>query len=97
MTNLFTANDAVKLSQLSDPMELVKLILEEIKDRAVDGKWDYTTRSYGFGESGLYTSESDYPQKIKTVLTELRKLGFSAEVVADCAQFVDIYLLVSWR
>jgi hypothetical protein len=54
MTDLFSAKDAQKLSSLKDPKVLLKTILEEIKEAALDGKWKYITRSYGFGDVALY-------------------------------------------
>lgn len=96
MTKQFTAKDAKKLSSLSDPNELLKTILAEIKERALEGKWEYTTRSYGFGESILYNAEQNYPYKIKEVLKMLRDLGFIAEVEIRELQFVDIFLKVIW-
>jgi hypothetical protein len=96
MAKLFDANDAKKLSSLSDPNELLKTILTEIKERALEGKWEYTTRSYGFGESTLYDAEQNYPHKIKQVLKMLRDLGFTAKIRMHESQFVDIFLHVKW-
>ena len=97
MTKLFNAKDAHELSRLSDPAELVKTILVEIQEVARNGKYEYTTRSYGFGGSDLYDIESNYPVKIKEVLKMLRELGFTAEIIIKECQFVDIFLLVSWN
>jgi hypothetical protein len=96
MTTLFNAKDAQKLSSLNDPTKLIKIILEEIKENAIDGKWEYITRSYGFGESILYDSECNYPEKIKQVLKLLRDLGFTASIIIEERQFVDIFLHVTW-
>lgn len=96
MTDLFNAEDAKKLSSLSDPNELLKTILGEIKECSLQGKWKYTTRSYGFGESILYDNETNYPHKIKEVLRLLRDLGFTASIESVESQFVDIFLLVTW-
>lgn len=96
MTNLFNVKDAQKLSSLNDPNELLKTILDEIKEKAIEGKWEYTTRSYGFGESILYDVESKYPPKIRQILTSLRDLGFTADVKEKESQLVDIFLHVSW-
>lgn len=93
---MFNAAEAKKLSSLSDPNELLKTILAEIKQRALEGKWEYTTRSYGFGESELYASEQTYPHKIKEVLKMLRDLGFTAKIRTTDSQFVDIFLHVKW-
>lgn len=96
MTNLFNAKEAKELSSLNDPNELLKKILGEIKKKAVEGNWEYITRSYGFGESVLYDSECNYPNKIKEVLKLLRDLGFAAEIRTNESQFVDIFLHVTW-
>lgn len=96
MTNLFSAEDAKQLSKSNDPDEMLKTILEAIKEQATLGKWQYITRNYGFGESVLYDSESNYPLKIKHVLEGLRGLGFDAKIVTKESQFVDIYLQVTW-
>ena len=96
MTNLFNAKDAKKLTNLNDPNELLKTILAEIKEKAIEGKWEYKTRSYGFGESNLYDAEQNYPVKIKEVLRMLRDLGFKAKITFVESQFVDIFLQVTW-
>jgi hypothetical protein len=96
VTNLFSAEDAKQLSKSNDPDEMLKTILEAIKEQATLGKWQYITRNYGFGESVLYDSESNYPLKIKHVLEGLRGLGFDAKIVTKESQFVDIYLQVTW-
>lgn len=96
MTDLFSARDAKALAKLNDPDELLKVILEEIKYEASEGKYDYITRDRGFGETELWCAESDYPPKIRKVLESLRDLGFDAQVDANCGQFADIYLRVSW-
>jgi hypothetical protein len=96
MTDLFNAKDAKKLSSLNDPNELLKIILEEIKEKASEGKWEYTTRSYGFGDSILYGAENNYPDKILQILKSLRNLGFDVDVKSIESQFVDIYLHVTW-
>ena len=97
MTKLFNAKDAHELSRLSDPAELVKTILAEIQEVARNGKYEYITRSYGFGGGVLYDVERNYPVKIKEVLRMLRELGFTAEIITKECQFVDIFLLVSWK
>jgi len=97
MTNLFNAKDAHKLSSLSDPNQLIKIILAEIEEVARNGKWEYITRSYGFGESVLYDIENNYPTKIKEVLNMLHDLGFTAKIITNENQFVDIFLQVTWN
>jgi hypothetical protein len=96
MTNLFNAKEAKDLSSLNDPNELLKKVLGEIKEKARNGEWKYTTRSYGFGEGNLYDAEQNYPNKIKEVLKSLRDLGFTAEIQTVESQFVDIFLQVTW-
>ena len=96
MSKLFNAKDAKELSSLNDPNELLKKVLDEIKEKARKGEWKYTTRSYGFGESVLYDSEQNYPDKIKEVLKSLRELGFTAKIRLKESQFVDIFLEVTW-
>ena len=96
MTTLFNAKDAKQLSKSNDPNELLKTILGEIKEKASMGKWEYITRNYGFGESILYDSECNYPEKIKHVLYGLRDLGFTANIITEERQFVDIFLHVTW-
>lgn len=95
-TDLFSARDAKVLARLNDPDELLKVILDEIKHEANSGKYEYITRGRGFGEGELYDIETNYPPKIRKVLEALRDLGFDAQIVTDCRQFVDIYLRVSW-
>jgi hypothetical protein len=97
MADLFSAKDAQKLSSLKDPKVLLKTILDEIKEAALDGKWKYITRSYGFGDGALYDNEINYPSAIKEILSSLRDLGFNASVETSEQQFVDIFLLVTWE
>lgn len=96
MSNLFNAEEAKLMSASNDPREVVKLILEEIKEKASMGKWEYTTRNYGFGDGNLYDIEQNYPFKITNVLYTLRDLGFTAKIIITESQLVDIYLLVTW-
>jgi hypothetical protein len=96
MTNLFSAEDAKQLSKSNDSDELLKTILEAIKEQATLGKWDYITRNYGFGDGVLYDLECNYPLKVRHVLEGLRGLGFDAKIVTKEYQFVDIYLQVTW-
>jgi hypothetical protein len=95
MADLFSAKDAQKLSLLHDPKVLLKTILEEIEEAALEGKWKYITRSYGFGDGALYGNEINYPSAIKEILRSLRNLGFNASVETSEQQFVDIFLLVT--
>jgi hypothetical protein len=97
MADLFSAKDAQKLSSLNDPKVILKTILEEIKEAALDGKWKYITRSYGFGDDVLYDNEINYPSAIREILRSLRDLGFNASVETSEQQFVDIFLLVTWE
>lgn len=97
MTNLFSAHDAAALSKLNDPDNLLKLILNEIKEEAKKGKWKYMTRNYGFGESELYDIDANYPTNIKYVLENLRQLGYVANIKIVESQFVDVYLRVTWK
>lgn len=99
MKDLFTADDARKLSSLNDYEELLKTILDEIKENAFEGKREYITRSHGFGDGVLYGPEKDYPPKIKNVLKSLRQLGFFAVIETkddSISNFTDIYLIVCW-
>lgn len=94
---IFNAKDAAKLSSLHDPKELLQTILNEIKEKCLQGEWVYTTRSYGFGDGILYDVEQNYPERIRIVLNELRKLGFQVQIHTIENQFVDIYLHVTWK
>jgi hypothetical protein len=96
MTELFNAKEARRLACDNDPDTLLKKILQEIKAKALEGKFEYITRSYGFGDSILYDMEINYPYKIKYILKSLRDLGFYATIKTDERQFVDIFLYVAW-
>lgn len=96
MTELFNAKEARRLACDNDPDTLLKKILQEIKAKALEGKFEYITRSYGFSDGSLYTSEVNYPHKIKHILKSLRDLGYYAAIKTDGSQFVVIYLYVAW-
>jgi hypothetical protein len=95
MTHL-TAAQARELSKLNSPKGLTEAVLEGVKERAEQGKSEFITRQYGFGDGRLYTTEQNYPSKIREVLQILRKLGYKADIFCEERQFVDIYLKVTW-
>ena len=70
---------------------LNKLILEQNK------KGVKFLKTYGekgeFGGSQLYGNKTPF---VKSVIDELKKAGYNADIHYDCNQFVDIYLLIQW-
>lgn len=90
-----TAAEARQLAQAKDPAFAVETILAGVKKAADEGKYEYTTRDYGFGAS-TYCNEKDYPPLCKAILKELRDLGYACTVHARESQFVDLWLSVKW-
>jgi len=90
-----TAEKARDMARAKDPAFAVDTILAGIAKAAESGKYDYTTRDYGFGTS-TYCNESEYPELCKAILKELRELGFKCGVRVNEAQFVDMWLQVRW-
>ena len=95
MSERLTAAQAANLSQAKDPAFAVDTILAGVAKAANEGKYEYTTRDYGFGSS-TYCSEDKYPPLCRAVLQELRSLGYVCEVHAQERQFVDLWLSVKW-
>jgi hypothetical protein len=93
---LLTAEQARELSKLNSPEGLAEVVLKGVKEKAEQGKTEFTTREHGFGDGSLYTSEPNYPSKIREALQILRKLGYTASIYSEERQFVDIYLKVTW-
>ena len=90
------ASDARNIAQAKDPAFAVDTILAGIAKAAEEGKYEYTTRNYGFGDGGCYCNEKDYPPLCKAILKELRDLGYRCNVQAQERQFVDMWLEVKW-
>ncbi|MBO6278763.1 MAG: hypothetical protein J6N20_15305 [Pseudomonas sp.] len=93
--SLMTAETARDIARAKDPAFAVETILIEVAKAAEAGKYEYTTRDYGFG-SHTYCNEKDYPLLCKAILKELRELGYQCQVNAVERQFVDLWLEVSW-
>ncbi|RIQ51148.1 hypothetical protein D0843_11030 [Bordetella avium] len=71
-------------------------ILAGIEMAAKDGKYEYITREFGFGDGSCYTTEDKFPALCQAILKELRGLGFSVGIGSNCGQFVDLWLSVTW-
>lgn len=95
MSERITAAEAAALAQAKDPAFAVDTILAGVKKAAEAGRYEYTTREYGFGTS-TYCNERDYPPLCIAILKELRALGYSCAVHAKESQFVDLWLSVKW-
>ncbi len=95
---MLTAQQARSMMPV-DSNGVLEEILKLIESRALDGEEEvkiYQSKGITFGSSALYCSEDKYPKSVKEVLSELRKLGYSAGIRCEERQFVDIYLLVKW-
>jgi hypothetical protein len=90
-----TAEKARDIARAKDPEFAVDTILADIAKAAEAGKYEYTTRDYEFG-SKCYCSEDRYPELCKSILKELRALGYRCTVQAVERQFVDMWLEVRW-
>lgn len=97
MKTRLTAEQARNLAQAHDPCFAVDAILEGIKEAAKKGKYEYVTRSFGFGDSACYGNEDKWPALCQAIVKELRGLGFSARVRVQENQFVDLWLEVKWE
>lgn len=91
-----TAGEARDIARAKDPAFAVDTILAGIAKAAEAGKYEYTTRDYGFGTS-TYCNEDKYPELCKAILKELRGLGYRCNVQAKELQFVDLWLEVRWN
>ena len=95
-TERLTAEMAENITRSKDPTFAVETILKGIRTAAENGKREYITREYGFGDGSCYTTEDKYPALCKAILKELRDLGFKADIGSSCGQFVDVWLYVRW-
>lgn len=91
-----SAKNAQDIARAKDPSFAVDTILAGIAKEAEAGKYEYTTRAYGFGDGSCYCSEDKYPPLCSAIIKELRALGYSCAVRADERQFVDMWLEVKW-
>lgn len=96
MADRLTAAQAADIARAKDPSFAVETILAGVRKAAEQGKYEYTTREYGFGDGACYTNEESYPALCKAILKELRALGYKAHVGVECRQFVDLWLSVEW-
>ncbi|CAI8755623.1 Gln_synt_b-grasp domain-containing protein [Pseudomonas chlororaphis] len=90
-----TADVARGMARAKDPAFAVDTILAGIAKAAEAGKYEYSVRDYGFGTS-TYCNESKFPELCKTILKDLRGLGYRCEVRAVERQFVDLWLEIRW-
>lgn len=91
-----TAQEAVALSQEKDPAYAVEVILRQIRTAAQAGSYSIKTYNFGFGGHEVHCSEENWPELNKSIVKELRELGYRAEVCVEYRQFADIWLQVSW-
>lgn len=91
-----TAEQAASIAQAKDPYFAVDSILDGVRMAAADGKYEYITREYGFGDGSCYCNENKYPPLCHAILKELRALGYACTVRAHEGQFVDMWLSVKW-
>lgn len=96
MAERLTAAEAVDLARAKDPAFAVETILAGVRKAAEQGKYEYITRQYGFGDGSCYCNEDKYPALCQSILKELRALGYNAYVGSQCSQFVDLWLCVEW-
>ena len=90
-----TAKQVQDIARSKDPAFAVDAILAGVAKAAEQGRYEYTTRDYGFGTS-TYCNERDYPPLCVAILKELRSLGYTCVVRSEERQFVDLWLSVSW-
>lgn len=95
-TERLTAAMAESITRSKDPTFAVETILKGVRTAAENGKREYITREYGFGDGSCYTSFDKYPALCQAILKELRDLGFKADIDSSCGQFVDVWLSVRW-
>lgn len=93
---MISAKEARFISDGNNPKSILVSILNKVEQRAREGEYECIIRDYGFSDGSLYCSENDYPEFNKKILSGLRTLGYTAEVVSVESQFVDIYLKISW-
>lgn len=88
------AHEARKLTNARNPEVILDTILKMIKVAAEQGKSSIKVREFGFGDGSLYSGDPTMTQS--TVIKELKKLGYTADIKVEEKQFVDIYLDISW-
>lgn len=96
MTERLTAEKARDLARAKDHSFAVDEILRGIEKKALDRKYEYVTRGFGFGSGECYSSEEKWPALCQEIVKELRSLGYKAQVRSSVGQFVDLWLEVTW-
>ena len=94
--NKLTAKQAAEISDANSATIDVDEILQRIKEEAQKGERKLIVKDYQFGTGECYTTEDKYPTRCKCILKALRELGYSAMVITEARQFVDIWLEISW-
>jgi hypothetical protein len=93
---LLTAKEALEIARKSDPEHTLRNILGLVKLAAERGKYIIQVREWGFGGGEYYCPQQQWPSAGKTIMGQLRELGFSADIKSAEGQFVDVWLEVSW-
>lgn len=96
MTEKLTAAEAGMLADKSDPTKAVDAILSRVRSEAEKGKRTPCVREYGFSDGTCYDSRDKWPEICRSIVQELQSLGYTADVQSGGAQFLDVWLRVSW-
>lgn len=95
MMGKLTAAQALDIARSKDPSGIVDQILERVRVAAEKGEYSIKVRDFGFSSGSWYDGSGT--AEGKAVIAELKKLGFNADIGAECLQFVDLWLEVSWK
>ncbi|MDQ0422362.1 hypothetical protein J2045_003410 [Peteryoungia aggregata LMG 23059] len=93
---LLTAKEALEISRKNDPEQTLRNILELVKLAAAKGEYSIKVREWGFGSAAYYCPPQEWPTIGKTVIGQLREIGYSADIGSEERQFVAVWLEVSW-
>lgn len=94
---LLTAEEARDMARAKDPSAAVSEILNKVAVAAGEGEYEVVIRDYGFNSGKYYSTEDKWPEFGKTIVKELRGLGYSCRVWSGGGQFLDMWLTVSWQ
>ncbi|WP_312964531.1 hypothetical protein [Stutzerimonas kunmingensis] len=92
-----TAEQARDRARAKDPSAAVETLLAAIAEAANDGKYEVTSRAFGFGDGSYYSTEDKWPEFGKAIIKELTALGYQCRIRCYEGQFVDMWLEVSWK
>ncbi|SPU49875.1 hypothetical protein [Bordetella trematum] len=95
-TERMTADQARTLARNKYPSFAMDTIIAAVEAAAREGRYEVVSREFGFSDGACVGPEDDYPPLCRTILAELRALGYSAVVKGPEENPTEKWLSVTW-